>query len=98
MVTTDPNGYNDAVYLTTLAQVLKGNLGESPFYADWGLPAKASVMQQIAPDFNMQLTQQRFAPFFASLQVIKTDSNPPTYQVNAITHQGAVLSFPVIPV
>lgn len=97
-VTTDPNGYNDMVYLTTLAQVFKLNLGESPFYADWGIPAKASVMQQIAPDYNMVLTQQRFAPQFASLIVIKLSNNPPTYQVNAITKQGAVFTFPIIPV
>src|ERR1035438_1409529 len=53
VVTTDPNGYNDMVFLTTLAQVFKLNLGESPKFADWGIPARASVMQQIAPDYNM---------------------------------------------
>jgi hypothetical protein len=43
-VTTDANGYNDAVYLTTLSQVLKLNLGESPFYANYGIPQYQSVL------------------------------------------------------
>ena len=95
-VSTDANGYNDAVYVTTLAQVLKLNLAESPFYADYGLPAKGSVLSQVAPDFNVTLTQQKFAPFFAALTVAKTASQPPSYRINAVTHQGATISA-VIP-
>lgn len=98
VVTTDPNGFNDMVYLTTLAQEYKLNLGESPFFSDRGIPARASVMQQIAPDYNMYLTQQRYAAYFASLITIKTSDNPPTYDVNVITKQGATLTFSVIPV
>ena len=37
-VSTDANGFDDMVMLTTLAQVLKLNLGESPFYANFGIP------------------------------------------------------------
>ena len=59
--------------------------------------AKQSVMQQVAPDYNMQLTQNRFAKYFASLQVTKINNgnNPPTYQVNVITQQGFSLLFNV---
>lgn len=31
-IDTDSAGFNDAVWLTTLVQVLKLNLGESPFF------------------------------------------------------------------
>jgi uncharacterized protein YfaA (DUF2138 family) len=92
VVTTDANGYNDAVYITTLAQCLKLNLGESPFYANYGLPAKESVLQQVAPDFQIALTQQQFAPFFAALTIAKTASLPPTYRINAVTQQGSIIS------
>lgn len=90
-VQTDPNGFNDAVWLTTLAQVLKLNLGESPFYANYGIPARQSVLQQIAPDYYMAITQQQFAQYFASLILTKLVDLPPTYRINIVTNQGAVI-------
>jgi hypothetical protein len=88
-VTTDPvTGDNSLVQLTTLIQVLNLNLNESPFYGDWGLPARQAVIQSIAPDYNVMLTQQRFAPYFASLLVSRVGDNPPTYLINATTKQG----------
>ena len=95
-VTTDANGFNDLVYATTLIQVLKLNLGESPFYANYGIPAKASVVTQVAPDFYVVQTQQQFAQYFANLVVNKTAQSPnPTYQVNITTHAGVKLSATV---
>jgi hypothetical protein len=103
-VDTDVNGFNDAVYLTTLVQCLKLNLGESPFYGTWGIPATDSVIQQVAPDYSTVLTQQRFAQYFASLVITKTIKQGdakhrpvPTYQVNVVTHQGAtqVIQVPI---
>lgn len=38
-VTTDENGFNDSVYLTTLVQNLKLSPQESPFFANHGIPA-----------------------------------------------------------
>jgi hypothetical protein len=67
VVVTDSNGFNDSVYITALAQVCKLNLGESPFFADWGIPAHESVVTQVYPDIYMTRIQTRFAPFFASL-------------------------------
>lgn len=87
-VQTDANGYNDAVYITALIQCLKLNLNESPFWANWGIPAKPSVVQQIAPDYYVALMQQRFSPYFASLIIARILSNPPTYRVNLVTQQG----------
>ncbi len=37
-VSTDANGFDDAVWLTTMAQVLQLHLGESPFFANFGIP------------------------------------------------------------
>ena len=87
-VTTDANGFNDYVYLTTLCQVLLLNRGESPFYANYGIPAQQSVLQQIAPDFYMAQTQQQFATFFASLQLTKIAAPEPTYAIDVITNFG----------
>ena len=87
------------VYLTNLAQVLKLNLGESPFYADWGIPAHTSVVTQIYPDYYINLTQQRFMPLFASLLVRKmpdaideTGRPAPYYYFQCLTHSGAYLA------
>lgn len=98
MVTTDDKGFNDQVYLTQLAQVLQLNLNESPFFGDWGIPARQSVAQQIAPDIFVSQTQVRFAPRFAALIVAKDqDAAQPTYNVNALTHQGVSL-FQQVPI
>lgn len=96
VVQTDANGFNDLVYATTMVQVFKLNLGESPFYSNYGLPAKISVVTQVAPDFYVVRTQQQFAQYFANLVVNKTAQNPnPTYQVNITTHAGVKLSASV---
>ena len=91
-ITTAPSGDNSMIWLVTLCQNLLLNLNESPFYADRGLPAHQSVIQQVAPDTYVSLTQQRFAPYFASLIIFRQSANPPTYQVNVTTLQGAQLS------
>lgn len=91
-VQTDANGYDDAVWLTTLIQVLKLNIGESPFYANFGIPAKPSVVQQIFPDYYVAQVQKQFSPYFASLVISKLNSPTPTYRINIITHQGFRLS------
>jgi hypothetical protein len=87
-VQTDANGFDDYVWLTTLLQCLKLELGESPFYAQYGIPSKPSVVQQSFPDFFVSRTQQQFAPRFASLVVAKRPTPDPTYDVNVVTHQG----------
>ena len=89
-MTTDANGFNDAIYLTTLCQVLLLNLNESPFYANFGLPAVPDVLQQVQPDFYMTRTQQQFAPHFASLILTKLGSDPPSYRINVVQHNGSV--------
>ena len=102
VVTTDINGYNDSVYLTALAQVIKLNLGESPFFGDWGIPAHPAVVMQMYPDYYMVLTQQRFAGYFASLLLTKIpdatddDGRPaPAYMINVLTNYGATIGVRV---
>jgi hypothetical protein len=89
-VTTDANGFDDSVWLTTLCQVLLLNLGESPFYANYGIPDQQTIIQQVQPDFYVTRTQQQFSQYFASLIVTKLGSNPPSYKINVVTNQGAV--------
>ena len=102
-VVTDPDGSNDKVYTTNLVQVLKLNLGESPFYANYGIPGHQSVMTQIAPDYYAALTQQYFSGFFASLIITRIQNTPatlkepyvPTYRVNCLYHNGVRLALNV---
>lgn len=97
-VDTTSEGYDDYVYATTLIQVLQLNLGESPFYGNYGIPAKPSIVQQIAPDFYVMRTQQQFAGFFANLSVARAPApvdmprDTPTYQVAITTNQGLKLN------
>ena len=94
-IDTDVNGFNDYVYVTALCQELKLNLGESPFYGDRGIPAKPSVVQQVAPDYYTMLMQQRYAPRFLNLTISKVPNSTdakgrpvPTYRLNITTHYG----------
>ncbi len=87
-VATDAQGFDDYVWITTLIQCLKLNLGESPFYANYGIPAKPSVVQQVHPDYYVARTQQQFAPRFASLIVSKLPLLTPTYKISVTTNQG----------
>lgn len=100
-VDTTPDGFDDYVYVTTMIQVMKLNLGESPFYGNFGIPAKASVVQQIAPDFYAMRIQQQFATHFANLTIARAPApvgysiDTPTYQVAVTTNQGFKLSATV---
>jgi len=92
-VSTDSNGYNDQVYLTTLAQVLKLNTGESPFYGNCGIPQYQTIATQVFPDVYVAQTQSQFAPYFASLAINRVvGSSPPVYNAQAVTHSGAILT------
>ena len=97
-VDTDSNGYNDQVYLTTLAQCIKLSPGESPFYAQYGIPAQPSVVSQVLPTFYVSQLQTLFSQYFASL-VISQDTTAsqitPTFKVDVLTNQGAKLFFEV---
>jgi len=95
VITTDRNGLNDMVMLTTLAQVLMLNQGESPFYAHFGIPARSAVMTQIFPDYPVAFTQQAFAAQFASLLVAKRDDPTPTYDIYVTTKLGVKLNVKV---
>ncbi len=91
-VSTDANGFNDQVYLTALAQALKLNLGESPFYANYGIPAQQTLVTQVFPDYYVMMTQSQFSPLFASLVISRAQgSNPPVYNVTAVTNSGSTL-------
>ena len=93
--TTDADGNNDYVWLLTLIQCLLLNLGESPFYANYGIPAKPSVVQQVMPDFYIWQTQRQFAQYFASLIVSKDPGPDPVYNVNVTTNQGTKIAVSV---
>ena len=90
-VTTDANGNNEYVYLTWMIQVLKLILGESPFYANYGIPAVQSVVTQLFPDFYVAMTQQQFQKYFASLIISKVPSTTPTYNVNVLFFNGTTI-------
>jgi hypothetical protein len=101
-VTTDNRGFNDMVWLTTLIQTIRLNLGESPFFANYGIPAHPSVVSQIAPDLYMTRIQQQYSQYFLSLIITRGPNQPdergvpsPSYQVSVITQYGARLTVVV---
>lgn len=95
-IETDPvTGDNSAIWLTTLAQVCKLDLGESPFWGNYGIPAQQTVVTQTQPDFYVMQTQGYFSPYFTSLTVSKTSANPPSYNIAAILFSGVKINAQV---
>lgn len=84
------------IWLATLAQTLRLQEGESPFYGNYGIPAHDSVMGQIAPDTAINRTQTQYSPYFASLTVIKYNNvTEPTYKINAVFQDGTTIQTTV---
>jgi hypothetical protein len=96
VITTDAQGHNDYVWLVTLIQCLLLGQGESPFYAQYGIPGPQAVISQVAPDFFVARTQQQFAPYFAALLINRTSSNPPTYKINVTFNNGVKATATVV--
>lgn len=94
-VTTDAAGSDENVWLTTLIQCIKLNLGESPFYANLGIPAQPTIMTQVYPDYYMSAIQQWFAPFFAALTISRERTFTPTYNVGVTFKNGTSITVPV---
>jgi hypothetical protein len=91
-VSTDANGHNDAVHVTWMAQVIRLNLAESPFWGNWGIPQYQTIMSQVLPTFYVMQIQKQFAMLFASLSIVQQiGAVNPTYNVNAVTKYGAIL-------
>jgi hypothetical protein len=91
VIQTDSTGNNEYVYVTALVQVLKLNLGESPFYGNYGIPARQSVMQQLAPDFYVAFIQSQYSKYFASLIIYKAAAvfpPRPTYNISVLMTTG----------
>ena len=92
VVQTDGNGDSSYVYVTALCQCLLLNYAESPFWANFGIPAKSSVLQQQAPDYFVSYIVSYFSKFFASLMVVKrpTPLGEPTpiYDISAVFKNG----------
>jgi hypothetical protein len=95
-VTPDADGHVDYIWITTLIQCLKLSPGESPFYANHGIPAQQSVVQQVFPDYYVAQTQSQFAQYFAALIVTKVPGPEPVYQVNVTTQQGVRMQLNVL--
>ncbi|HHL2710438.1 TPA: hypothetical protein ACQ39K_001957 [Yersinia enterocolitica] len=89
VVESDQNGDFSYGWLTTLIQTLKLGLGESPFYAQYGIPAQQSIVTQVYPDYYVNVTQQQFSGYFASLSITKVDGTEvPTYSIQAVFLNG----------
>lgn len=95
-VVTDANGDSSNCYLTALCQAIQLNLGESPFFANTGIPQIQTIATQVFPDLYLSQIQQQYAQYFASLTIIRVPGSfPPQYSVTAVCNSGALLSTTV---
>jgi len=90
-VTTDSNGFNDDVYLTTLAQVLQSDINESWLFAELGIPARQSVIGRTHPDYFVERVRAYFSRFFANISIAQTtdEEGTPIYFVDVLKNDGS---------
>lgn len=87
---------DEPVWLTTLGQVLRLNLGESPFYANWGIPARVSVATQVFPGYYVARTQMLMSQYFPMLAItLAPGAQTPVYNVTVTLSDGSVTSAQV---
>ena len=80
------------IWLATLAQTLRLNTKESPFYSNYGIAAEQSVQTQVAPTIDITRTQQQFAPYFQSLTIFKQPNTVnPTYNITTVFLNGTTI-------
>ena len=92
-VEADAQGFEDNVWLTALIQHLKGHVGESPFFAQSGIPQQPCAVQMIYPDFYINSIQNKFADKFRYLAITAVlGASVPTYNVQVVTHSGVTLN------
>ena len=78
------------ISITHLCQVLKLNLGESPFWANYGIPAHESVVASVYPFYYVQIVQSQFSNQFNSLAVEqRVIANNPVYDITGTTLNGS---------
>ena len=87
-IATDANGFNDAVYLTTLVQNLKLAPQESPFRESRHSRQRFSDPADY-PHLYVNRLQQQFSGHFSSLQIALTEVDPPVYDISVITNSGS---------
>lgn len=91
-VESDSSGDFTYGWITTLIQTLKLSLAESPFYAQYGIPAQQSIAEQIYPDYYVNMVQQQFSGYFASLSIKKVQGQPNlTYDIAILTLAGVTV-------
>lgn len=95
VIETDDQGHSDYVWATTVAQTILLNLGESPIYGNYGMPAHQTIMSQVYPDYYITQIQQQYSQYFASLSIQRVEATYPSYKINIMTHQGTVLQATV---
>ncbi|KMQ89824.1 hypothetical protein RF55_10509 [Lasius niger] len=87
---------DNTAILTWLQQAVLLQLGESPFWVDWGLPVIGFLSQGIYPDLYMQKTKERFQPYFLNVNINRNIPDNPedqiAYTVTAIPYPGQTLA------
>jgi hypothetical protein len=80
------------IWLATLVQTLRLSTNESPYYANYGIPAQTSVNTQIPPDIALNTIQQQYAPYFKSLTILRQQNTTnPTYNIRAVFLDGTTI-------
>lgn len=80
------------IWLATLTQTLRLSINESPFYANYGIPAQTSVQTQIPPDLALNNTQRQYSLYFKSLTILRQQNIPtPTYNIKAVFLDGTTI-------
>jgi len=81
---TDPS----LIWVTIVKHELQLRVGESPFFADAGIPAEDSIITQQEPDYHVNNVKRRYEAKFRRFDIVKRSIVPLIYDIALTTRNG----------
>lgn len=79
--------------IETLVNCLKLGLGESPFYANYGIPFFDAIETQVEPSVYVNRLREKFLGWFASIEIKIIDTA--SYEIDVMTIKGKRYGFTI---
>jgi hypothetical protein len=79
--------------VTIVKHELQLRVGESPFFADAGIPAEDSIITQQEPDYFVNQVKARYQSKFNRFDISKISGNPLVYNIALTTKNNQTVNL-----
>jgi len=81
------------IWVTIVKHELQLRVGESPFYADAGIPAEDSIITQQEPDYHVNNVKRRYEAKFNAFDITKVSGQPLVYNIALTTKNNDTVTL-----